>query len=80
MIIQPTPDDRATEFKAVDASQQQYKGETLLVVAYAGIWLFLMVWLLQMWRTQRGIRKRIDGIEAAIDRAAAGKDKKAPSA
>jgi hypothetical protein len=80
MITQPTPDDRATEFKAVENAPEQYRGETLLVVAYLGIWAFLMAWLFQMWRTQRGIRKRIDGLESAIDRAAKAKEKKPESA
>ena len=65
-----TPDSRATEFSAVQGTKEQYKGETLLVYAYAGIWLILMVWLFTMWRSQRAIRERIDGLEAAIDRAA----------
>lgn len=79
IAIQPTPDDRATEFKAVENAPEQYKGETLLVVAYAGLWLFLMFWLFQMWKTQRVIRKRIDSLESAIARAAT-KDKKPESA
>jgi hypothetical protein len=77
MTSQPTsPDDRATEFKPVEgaSAQEHYKGETLLVYAYAGIWLMLMFWLFQMWKTQRRIAGRIDGLETAISRATSRKE------
>lgn len=80
--FQPSPDDRATEFKPVEgaAAQEHYKGETLLVYAYAGIWVVLMIWLFVMWRSQRGIAERLAGLEQAIARAAAKKDKKPENA
>ena len=69
------PDDRATEFKAVDGGEK-YSGSTLLVEAYAAIWLILMVWIHLLWRKQQSISQRLDGLESAIDRAAGAKEKK----
>jgi hypothetical protein len=70
------PDDRATEFKAVTGGET-YSGSTLLVEAYAAIWLILMAWIFMLWRKQQSLTTRLDGLEAAIDRAAAAKEKKA---
>lgn len=64
------PDDRATEFKAVEGTTgEHYNGYTLMVEAYAAIWLVLMGWLLLLWRKQRDLNTRIDGLEGAIARA-----------
>ena len=72
-----TPDSRATDFRAVEGgAAEQYSGATLLVEAYAAIWLILMAWLLLMWRKQAKLAERLDGLEAAIDRAEAAKNKK----
>ncbi len=72
-----SPDSRATDFRAVEGgAAEQYSGATLLVEAYAAIWLVLMAWLLLMWRKQAKLAERLDGLEAAIDRAEAAKKKK----
>jgi len=71
-------DDRATEFKAVEGTGEQFSGYTLMVEAYAAIWLILMVWLVFIWRKQADLAARVAGLEGAIDRAeqkAAGKSK-----
>lgn len=68
-----TPDDRATQFQAVQGGET-YSGSTLLVVAYAAIWLLLMAWILMVWRKTQSLTSRLDGLEAAIDRAAAAKE------
>ena len=69
-MIQPTPaDDRATEFKAVDATGEHYSGYTLMVEAYAAIWLIMLVWLALIWRKQQNLAARVDGLEGAIARA-----------
>lgn len=66
----PASDDRATEFKAVTANTgEQYSGYTLMVEAYAAVWLILMAWLVLLWRKQAAITARIDGLEGAILRA-----------
>ncbi|MCL2779748.1 MAG: CcmD family protein [Polyangiaceae bacterium] len=64
------PQDRSTEFAAVDGTHEQYNGATLLVTAYALLWILLMGFLLMLWRKQRALGRRLDGLEAAIDRAA----------
>lgn len=71
MTAQPQADDRATEFKAVEGGPEQFSGNTLVVEAYAAIWLVLMGWLLLMWRKQSVLNGRIEGLEAALDRAEA---------
>ena len=74
---QTSPDSRATDFRPVEGSAaDRYSGGTLLVEAYAAIWLILMAWLVLLWRKQATLTSRIDGLEAAIDRAVA-KDAKA---
>lgn len=69
------PDDRATEFTAVDGTSEHYAGSTLLVEAYAAIWVILMLWLFLLWRKQATLTDRLDGLEAAIDRAAKAQEK-----
>ena len=72
-----SPDSRATDFRAVEGGvTEQYSGATLLVEAYSAIWLILMAWLFLMWRKQATLAARLDGLEAAIDRAEAAKSKK----
>lgn len=63
-------DDRAETFRAVEGGET-YSGATLLVEAYAAIWLILIAWIYLLWRKQADLGKRIDGLEAAIDRAVA---------
>ncbi len=74
------PDDRATEFTAVQGGEQ-YSGGSLLVEAYAAIWIILMAWIFMLWRKQATLGERLDGLERTIDRAAAELEKNAsPSA
>jgi hypothetical protein len=69
-----SPDDRATDFQAVTGDTgEHFNGYTLMVEAYAAIWLILMVWLVFLWRKQAELGARVTGLEAAIARA----DKKA---
>lgn len=63
--------DRATEFTAVDGQTEHYSGFTLMVQAYAAIWLILMVWLVLIWRKTAQLGARVDGLERAIARAEA---------
>jgi CcmD family protein len=72
-----TPDDRATDFRAVEGTPaEQFSGGRLLVEAYAAIWVILLAWIFLLWRKQASLAQRLDGLEAAIDRA----DKKAAAA
>lgn len=64
------PDDRATTFQAVEGGTEQYSGGTLLVAAYALVWLFIMAYLAMLWRKQAALHVRLDELERAIDRRA----------
>ncbi|OJY29511.1 MAG: hypothetical protein BGO98_47535 [Myxococcales bacterium 68-20] len=68
-MMQPSAADRATEFTAVDGTGEQFNGFTLMVEAYAAIWLILLVWLVFIWRKQADLGARVEGLEAAILRA-----------
>jgi len=67
----PTADDRATTFRPVEGGTQLASGETLLVEAYAAIWVILFAMILLSWRRQRGLDGRMNGLEAALDKARA---------
>jgi hypothetical protein len=63
-------DDRATDFKAVEGDTgEHYSGYSLMVEAYAAIWLILMAWLVMLWRKQGELTRRVTGLEEAITRA-----------
>jgi hypothetical protein len=71
-------DGRAGEFHAVQGGPEMRSGEQLLVEAYALIWLFLLAWLVIVWRKQNVIGARLRDLEAAIaraDSASAAKDR-----
>jgi len=70
MHVLQQPADRATEFTTV-ASSEHYDGSTLMVAAYAAIWVLLMAWIYLLWRKQAMLAARLDGLERSIDRAAA---------
>ena len=65
------PDDRAQTFEAQQGSPipEAHSGARLLVTAYAFIWFVVMCFVLIMWMRQRGISRRIDALERAIDKA-----------
>ena len=65
---QGSPADRSQEFVAVTGGQDTTSAETLLVVAYAGMWLaiFGFVWLTK--KKQKGLSERLDSLEKALDR------------
>ena len=71
------PTDRSTEFTAEDPDVEQFSGPTLVVEAYAAIWLILMGWLFFQWRRQAMLSERLDDLERTLDRAAANAEKKA---
>jgi len=65
-----TPDDRATTFQAVKGEPEHYSGETLLVSAYAILWVIILVWVALVWRKQAALTTRLDDLERVIDDAA----------
>jgi hypothetical protein len=54
---------------AAPGGEERFSGSTLLVEAYAAIWLIMMAWILLLWRKQASLTARLDGLEAALDRA-----------
>ena len=71
-----TPEGRSTAFQAVEGGPEQHSGTTLLVEAYAVLWVILMGWLLLVWQRQKNVGGRLDALEQAIDRASAKLEKK----
>ena len=71
-----TPDDRSTTFQPVEGGTEQHSGATLLIEAYAVLWVILMGWLVFQWRKQASLNTRLAGLEQAIDRASAKAEKK----
>ena len=65
-----TPDDRATTFQAVKGEPEHYSGETLLVSAYAVLWVIVLAWVALAWRRQAGLSTRLDDLERVLDEAA----------
>lgn len=73
-----SPDARATGFQGVDGGAEQYNGATLMVEAYSAVWLLVLGWVVLLWKKQAALTTRLDGLEAAIDKAAARLDEGAP--
>jgi hypothetical protein len=67
----PEPGERSTEFRAVEGGTEMVSGGTLLVEAYAALWLILLAFLLVSWRRQARIDSRIDELEKAVARGGA---------
>ncbi len=65
-----TPDDRATTFQAVKGEPEHYSGETLLVSAYAVLWVIVLAWVASVWRKQAALTTRLDDLERVLDDAA----------
>ncbi|WP_437602675.1 CcmD family protein [Sorangium sp. So ce590] len=64
--------DRAQAFRPVEGGNQMQSGEKLLVEAYAAIWLIVFAMVFLSWRRQKQIDRRIDVLEAAVQKARAG--------
>jgi hypothetical protein len=62
---------RSTEFRAVEGGTEMVSGGTLLVEAYAALWLILLGFLLVSWRRQGHIDRRVDELEKALARSGA---------
>ena len=76
MIPEQTPNDRATDFQAVEGNPtEQYSGATLLVAAYAVLWAVVFAWIGLVWRKQRALDGRLADLERVLDKAAAATDK-----
>ncbi|RYG85035.1 CcmD family protein [bacterium] len=71
-----TPESRSTEFKAVEGGPETMSGNTLMVEAYAVLWVILMGWIFFVWRKQAGLHSRLDELEKVLDQAAAQRAKR----
>jgi CcmD family protein len=69
--VASAPEDRSTTFQPVEGGNEVHSGTTLMVEAYAAIWMIIMLWLVFVWRKQAALHQRVDELEHAIDRAAA---------
>jgi hypothetical protein len=65
------PGQRATEFRAVEGGAETMSGGTLLVEAYAALWIILFGFLLVSWRRQGRIDARVAELERAVSRGSA---------
>ena len=63
--------DRSTAFVPVEGGTDHRNGETLLVAAYAGLWVLLMGWVVIQWTKQTALGRRLDDLEGAVARAEA---------
>ena len=66
---QDTPEGRSTSFQAVQGEPEHYNGATLLVSAYAAIWLILLAWVALSWRRQSALDDRLGELEKVIAQA-----------
>jgi hypothetical protein len=65
------PDDRAQAFEAQQGAPipESHSGERLLVMAYGFIWVIAMIFVQLMWLRQRGIARRLETLERALEKA-----------
>jgi CcmD family protein len=68
VTAQPTPDDRASGFSAVEGGPETRSGTVLLVEAYAAIWLILFGFIWLTFRRQRKLDARIVELENALQK------------
>lgn len=64
-----TPDDRATSFQAVKGGGETIPGGTLLISAYAVIWVIVLLVVVRVFRKQSKTAEQIAALERAIENA-----------
>ena len=57
---------RSTEFRAVEGGAEMMSGETLLVEAYAALWIILLGHLLVSWRRQSPLDAGVNELERGL--------------
>jgi len=60
------PAQRGTEFRAVEGGAEVMSGETLLVEAYAALWIILFAFIFVSWRRQSRIDARVGELERLV--------------
>ena len=64
--VEATPDDRSSAFKAVKGGGETVSGGSLLIAAYAFVWIALFVVILNVFRRQTKVAERLAALEDAI--------------
>lgn len=62
------PEDRSTEFVAVEGGKETASAGTLLVAAYLVMWALLLAFVWLGWRRGQQLATRLDSLEKALDR------------
>jgi hypothetical protein len=62
------PGQRTTEFRAVEGGAETASGGTLLVEAYAALWIILFGFVVVSWRRQSRIDARVAELERSLSR------------
>ena len=60
------PDERSTEFVAVQGGGDTTSASTLLVTAYVGMWVLLLAFIFLSYRRQAKVEARIGELEKAL--------------
>jgi CcmD family protein len=60
------PDERSTEFVAVEGGQESTSAEALLVSAYAVMWVLLLAFVFFTFRRQQAVESRLAELERAV--------------
>jgi CcmD family protein len=66
---QPSGDRPSTEFRSVEGGTESMDGNTLMVEAYAALWVILFAFVFVSWRRQARLDARIDELERATSSA-----------
>jgi CcmD family protein len=63
------PEDRSTEFVAVQGGGNTTSAEALLVTAYIVMWALLLLFVFFTWRRQQKMEARVIDLERALSQA-----------
>lgn len=69
---QIAPENRSTEFVAVQGGGDATSASTLLVSAYVVMWAALLAFLFLTWRRQQRIEARLGELDRALSRPGSG--------
>jgi len=61
-----TPEDRSTEFVAVQGGNDGTSAEGLLIAAYLLMWAALLVFVFITWRKQGTLEKRVEKLDRDV--------------
>jgi CcmD family protein len=61
-----TPEERSTEFVAVQGGNEGTSAESLLVAAYLVMWAALITFIFVTWRRQGALEKRLEKLDRDV--------------